>query len=106
MTARPTIDGEVAALRAELACLRQRVDRLERGGDDRLLAAIADAVGADLFTAAELIAHARLEEHAPLRRALLACGATEPKRLGRRLKRLGVECIGSDRTGRVWRLRI
>lgn len=108
----------IAAVRADLAALTDRVTRLEartgsgpRGAADvRLLVAIAESAGDRGFGAAELLRHSQVD--ARLARALAAAFIESPRELGHRLRRLeGRPCAGlvlqregSDRAGLVWRV--
>jgi hypothetical protein len=98
------IPTRIRALEAEIARLRAELDR----DDGRFLATVAASVQGHVFTAAELMAHARHDED--LRRVL---GETTPKRLGKRLGRLAgrdhggytLACVDRDECGCIWDLR-
>jgi hypothetical protein len=91
--------ARITALEAELHALRQQ----QR---DLLLPAIAASVQGHVFSAAELLDHAAIDDG--LRQAL--DGADTPQRVGRRLQRLvgrqvGGFCLvraGRDETGCIW----
>jgi len=102
---------------AALAALADRVGQLERqrhrvrvdpAADGRLLAAVAAGVGAAVFSASDLIAHARHDRE--LRQALAGASA---RQIGKVLRRLyahpsgpySVERIGRDGNGSLWSVR-
>jgi hypothetical protein len=103
------------ALRVAIGDLQRRVEVFEaverrarpRVSDARVILAIAGAVGERVFSAAELLEHARID--APLRRVLR--GLT-PRRLGKRLEAIAsrpvggfrVERCGREDSGTLWTL--
>lgn len=102
---------EVVALRADL----ERAGLLPPKDDDgRLVAAIAEAVGGRLFTAAELLEHAEAVGGAlPGLMAAGLGGKLTSRGLGRLLARLDrkpfddleVQRLGVDRNGAIWAVR-
>lgn len=103
MTTTIALAARIEQLETELAALRQQ---LQAARDGHLLLAIAAAVGDYAFTAAELVAHARVD--VALRDALGPC--VRPRQVGKRLSRLsslhgspfGLRCIGDSSAGCIW----
>ena len=102
---------------AALTALTDRVRQLERqhhrgrldpAADQRLLSAIAASVGAAVFSAADLVRHARHDHE--LRRAI---NGASPRQIGKVLRRLyahpsgayRAERIGRDGNGSLWLVR-
>jgi hypothetical protein len=121
------IEGQIDALVAELAALREtvraheaRIAQLEARcrrkpnlTTSALLPAIAAAVGDRLFSAKEVIEHSTLVD-AGLRQVLTDAGITSAPKLGKRLQAiegqvvgdLVLERIGRDDVGVVWHVRV
>jgi hypothetical protein len=103
---RPDPLTPAAILAARIAALEAELRDLRRQQRDLLLVAIAASVQGHAFSAAELLAHAGVDD--ALRQAL--DGAGTPKRIGRRLQALaGREIgglrlvrVGRDETGCIW----
>lgn len=98
----PTLAQRIDALEKELGELRaEQRDR----ADAEFVATLARSVEGRVFSAADLVAHARVDSD--LRDAL---GDERPRQIGRRLARLAGHAVGGvcvrlvDRTnaGRVW----
>lgn len=101
---------QLAAIRALLE--QQDQPKKNSGRSDAiLLLAVAEAVADRAFSAAEVIAHARLVDGA-LRAALEAAGVTNGRKLGKVFRRLegheiaGLRLVrlGAERDGIVWRV--
>lgn len=97
----------LAALRADVAALRDRVARLEQGrrrgpidpaAEVRLLSAIATAAAGRVFTCGELIAHASVDPD-----LAHAIGARSSRRLGKWLRSLNGRAVGGYRIVRIGR---
>ncbi len=111
-------DDIAIAILAELRAIRLALAGRACAADDSSIAflrAVHAAVGARVFTAGDLAAHAALPGSAALRAAILAvCRGLGARPLGRALRRvegrpmagLCVERIGAERDGIVWRVAV
>jgi hypothetical protein len=109
----PAGEAEALLLLREIRDLLREQRRVPRDGRHvALLAAIAEEAAETVWSARELVDHARVSE--PLRSALLAaCGALNARKTGKLLARLEgvdlagllVERIGADGSGIVWTVR-
>jgi hypothetical protein len=110
----PDLATRLAAVESELHQLRDTVDRLIAArrpiaDDAQFLAAIANAVHDHVFTARELRNHATVD--AALRAAI---GGATVKQIGKRLRRVAGQWIGSyralwtdrDNDGNIWKLEV
>lgn len=104
---------ELVGLRADLAAARPAAPHDDAAGAD-LLRAIVAAVADRLFSAGDLLIHARLPAAAPLHAAIIAAiGTANARRLGKALARcegadldgLRVVRVDSDSTGIIWNVR-
>lgn len=114
--ARPVAAGLLEQLRDELGAVRARVAALEhqagvRADDDRaLMRAIIGSVGAHVFSAGELVAHAVTD---PELRAVLTRYGTA-KRVGKCLRRIvdqpiagfTLRRVGRDHSGTIWAVQV
>ncbi|HZH10567.1 MAG TPA: hypothetical protein VEZ24_09360 [Microvirga sp.] len=102
--------AEVKGLRADLARQTGAEDPASTLGD--LVEAIAFTVGDRVFTAPELAKFAEAAPPEKLQIALHAAGGTNPRKVGKLLRRMEKqECggwrvvqIGSDRDGLLWKV--
>ena len=100
--------GELVGLRGDLVPQRRRLAPVDRAALEALLPAVGAAVGARIFSVAELRRHALLADQAALRDALARGGG--PRRIGRLLGRgagvavdgMRVAAVGHDREGKLW----
>lgn len=111
------VRADVSALRADVAAVRALLERESpraRPTENarQLLLIIAGHVHDRAFVSLELAAHAQIDPD--LRRALVAAGLTNVRKIGKWLRRIErdpiagfrLERIGTERDGIVWRLHV
>ncbi|WP_342114583.1 hypothetical protein [Pseudoduganella sp. OTU4001] len=107
------IRDELRLLRAALQQTRTQEDAVkpDLAANIRTIAAV---VGDRLFSVAELLAHAKIEQGRPLKAALSDLAGMSGKRVGKLLRGLEgkaiggyrIERVGVDRQGAIWALRV